>query len=152
MTKCLKNKKQKKVQKENANFFRKEIQERQKEFGDKRGFGKKTDLRAKLNESQFRAESHIPLKKHKGLKGELDFPRRKKNEKVDLIPGNVKAAIRVLNKEVNNDTNSPGAKKIKKDIRSEIWCMRNSLAQGDQLKKVERIRLADMVLQLKTMS
>lgn len=153
MTKCLKNKnsnkKQKKVNKENANFFRKEIQERQAEFGDKRGFGKKTDFKGKFNEGQMRPSTNSNgfIK----LKGEVDFPRNK-NEKADIIPGNVKAAIRVLNREVNTEVNFPGSKKIKKELRSEIWCLRNSLAQTDQLKKVERIRLAGMVLQLKNMS
>lgn len=111
----------------------------------------KVNVRARdfLKFQDRRNNREMEFKNKRGFGKEKDFPRSKKSPAMDLIPGNVKAAIRVLNKEVNVERNFPGAKKLKKSIRSEIWCLRNSLSLTDQLKNVERIRIGGLVLQLK---
>ena len=69
----------------------------------------------------------MEFKNKRGFGKVKDFPRNHKSSPaMDIIPGNVKAAIRVLNKEVNVEgRNFPGAKKLKKSIRSEIFALRN---------------------------
>eukprot|EP00090_Calanus_glacialis_P047596 TRINITY_DN9960_c0_g1_i1.p1 TRINITY_DN9960_c0_g1~~TRINITY_DN9960_c0_g1_i1.p1 ORF type:complete len:796 (-),score=264.41 TRINITY_DN9960_c0_g1_i1:113-2500(-) len=88
-----------------------------------------------------------------GKKEPKDFPRNVENKtsRAALIPTEIKAAWKFLKKEVQKHdaaTFSAMGKKIKKDLKQEIFGLKN-LHNAPLLKKVERKRLADLVLELR---
>merc|ERR1712106_627119 len=101
-------------------------EDRMKEWKDSRGFGKKEPK---------------------------DFPRNatKGSSKAALIPTDIKAACKFLKKEIQKHDSgsfSVMSKKLKKDLKQEIFGLKNIHA-SPLLKKVERKRLADLVLELR---
>jgi len=101
-------------------------EERMKEWKESRGFGKK--------ESK-------------------DFPRNGENKssRAAMIPTELRAACKFLKKEAQKfdaSNISLMGKKLKKDLKQEIFGLKN-LHAAPLLKKVERKRLADLVLELR---
>ena len=108
----------------------KRAETRQKEFKLERGFGK--------------------MKPTEKL-----FPRNEETQsrqsRANLIPTDSKAAVKFLKKEVQKQSGtktSGQARRLSKELNQEIFGLKNLHSAG-LLKKVERKRLADIVLQLR---
>jgi len=90
-----------------------------------------------------------------GKRQEKDFPRNNnKLTRATLIPSDVKAACRLLKKEIQrNDgaASSNRSKKLRKELKQEIFTLRN-LHSTPLLKKVERKRLADLIIEVRNCS
>ena len=75
--------------------------------------------------------------------------------RANLVPQDVRAASKFLKKEVDRyrqgPINSGYGKRLVKDINQEIFGLKTIQGHG-QLKKVERKRLADLVLDLRKAS
>lgn len=68
-----------------------------------------------------------------------------------LIPSGIQAACKFLKKETQkvNSNSSEMGKRLVKDLKQEIFGMKHGLHAAAMLKKVERKRLADMVINLR---
>ena len=89
-----------------------------------------------------------------GVGADKTFPRSVDSQsqvsRANLIPTDTKAAVRFLKKEVQrHHGNSSGqAKRLSRELNQEIFGLKNIQPAG-LIKKVERKRLADIVLQLR---
>merc|ERR1712179_15419 len=117
--------------------------------------GVKRLIEACNKHKNFREEQIKEWKEKRGFgkKEPKDFPRNgdKKTSRAAMIPTDLKAACKFLKKEAQKYTNaniSVMGKKLKKDLKQEIFGLRN-LHTAALLKKVERKRLADLVLELR---
>jgi len=121
----------------------------------KKAKGVKRLIEACNKHKNFREEQMKEWKEMRGFgrKEPKDFPRNgdKKTSRAAMIPTDLKAACKFLKKEAQKYTNaniSVMGKKLKKDLKQEIFGLRN-LHTAALLKKVERKRLADLVLELR---
>eukprot|EP00092_Neocalanus_flemingeri_P006884 GFUD01007431.1.p1 GENE.GFUD01007431.1~~GFUD01007431.1.p1 ORF type:complete len:797 (-),score=229.86 GFUD01007431.1:137-2527(-) len=118
--------------------------------------GVKSLIKACNEHKNFREDRMKEWKERRGFgKKEKDFPRNAegltKTSRAAMIPTDIKAACKFLKKEVqkfNTPTVSVLSKKLKRDLKQEIFGLKNIHATP-LLKKVERKRLADLVLQLR---
>jgi len=97
----------------------------------------------------------IKLKRRNEFEVERGFGKKNKKEtnskdNTILVPSSVLAACKFLKKEMQNLTvnSSRLSKKLKKDVQQELFGLKN-LHGFPVLKKVERKRLSDLVLQLR---
>lgn len=121
----------------------------------KKAKGVKRLIEACNKHKNFREEQMKEWKEKRGFgrKEPKDFPRNgdKKTSRAAMIPTDLKSACKFLKKEAQKYTNSNISvmgKKLKKDLKQEIFGLRN-LHTAALLKKVERKRLADLVLELR---
>jgi len=117
--------------------------------------GVKRLIEACNKHKKFREEQMKEWKETRGFgrKEPKDFPRNgdKKTSRAAMIPTDLKAACKFLKKEAQKYSNaniSVMGRKLKKDLKQEIFGLRN-LHTAALLKKVERKRLADLVLELR---
>jgi len=104
---------------------------RRKEWTDQRGFGKSKQCKPPVvSNSKNKSEKNL---------------FKSKTSKADLIPTDVKAARKFLKKEVGRVARDTP---LSKQFRQEIFGLK-ALHPSPLLKKVERKRLADLVLQLR---
>jgi len=120
--------------------------ERVAEFQEKRGF-KSSNLQEK---GVIRREDW-----EGGQEGLVSRRQSKREEKVTraaLIPTSVQAACKFLKKEAQKVTgeSSDLGKRLKKDLKQEIFGLKHGLHAAPRLKKVERKRLADLVINLRS--
>merc|ERR1712037_664803 len=110
----------------------KRVAERVAEFQEKRGF-KSSNLQEK---GVMRRQSK----------------REEKVTRAALIPTSVQAACKFLKKEAQKVTgeSSDLGKRLKKDLKQEIFGLKHGLHAAPRLKKVERKRLADLVINLRS--
>ena len=113
----------------------KKAEVRTKEWKDSRGFG------------QSKKTESFPRNKEKN--GHLT-PEGNIGSRANLIPTDSRAAAKFLKKEIqrNDPSSSYYNKKIVKDLKQEVFGLKNLHSPGS-LKKVERKRLADLVIQLR---
>merc|ERR1712025_180233 len=113
----------------------KKAEVRTKEWKDSRGFG------------QSKKTESFPRNKEKN--GPLT-PEGNIGSRANLIPTDSRAAAKFLKKEIqrNDPSSSYYNKKIVKDLKQEVFGLKNLHSPGS-LKKVERKRLADLVIQLR---
>jgi len=113
--------------------------------------GMKSLIKTCNQHKKFREDRMKEWKEGRGFgKKEKDFPRNSENPKssrATLIPTELKAACRFLKKEMQKPVSVNG-KKLKRDLKQEIFGLKN-LSHAPLLKKVERKRLADLVLELR---
>jgi hypothetical protein len=119
---------------------------REAEFQGKRGFcaapKAKPALQKKNNERLF------PRGNGKETAGSR---KEKAMTRAEMIPTSIQAAWKFLKKEaqkVTKDSSEMG-KRLKKDLKQEIFGLKHGMHAAPQLKKVERKRLADMVMNLR---
>jgi len=122
---------------------------------DKRVRGVKKLIAACNKHKNFRDEKMKEWKEGRGFgrKEPKDFPRNedRKTSRAAMIPTDLRAACKFLKKEAQKyDAASVSVmgRKLKKDLKQEIFGLRN-LHTAPLLKKVERKRLADLVLELR---
>merc|ERR1719239_672118 len=123
----------------------KRMTERVAEFQEKRGF-KSINSQEK---GVIRREDW-----EGGQEGLVSKRQSKREEKVTraaLIPTSVQAACKFLKKEAQKVTgeSSELGKRLKKDLKQEIFGLKHGLHSAPRLKKVERKRLADLVINLR---
>ena len=114
----------------------KKAEMRQKEWRDSRGFG----------QAQGQGSPRKVKKQDNSFQG----------SRANLIPSDTRAAAKFLKKEIQKSNNEASdkdsfsfhKKRIVKDINQEVFGLKNNHCPGS-LKKVERKRLADLVLQLR---
>jgi len=117
--------------------------------------GMKSLIKTCNEHKNFREDRMKEWKESRGFgkKQPKDFPRNVENKtsRAALIPTEIRAACKFLKKEVQKydaATFSVMGKKLKKDLKQEIFGLKNMHA-APLLKKVERKRLADLVLELR---
>jgi len=119
--------------------------ERVAEFQEKRGF----------KSNNFQEKGVIRREDWEGgQEGLVSKRQSKREEKVTraaLIPTSVQAACKFLKKEAQKVTgeSSDMGKRLKKDLKQEIFGLKHGLHAAPRLKKVERKRLADLVINLR---
>jgi len=113
--------------------------------------GMKSLIKTCNEHKKFREDRMKEWKEGRGFgKKEKDFPRNAeelKKSRANLIPTELKAACRFLKKEIQKPVSEQG-KKMKRDLKQELFGLKN-LSRAPLLKKVERKRLADLVLELR---
>jgi len=122
----------------------------------KRVKGMKSLIKTCNEHKKFREDRMTEWKERRGFgkKEPKDFPRNSESLKfsrASLIPTEINAARKFLKKEIqkqNASTVSVHRTKLKKDLKQEIFGLKN-LHAAPLLKKVERKRLADLVLELR---
>jgi len=133
---------------------------REAEFQERRGFRSSQEV-PRVGKAR-RKEALLALGKgRKGEVGSKEEGRRRKGEggsreegkvtRAALIPTDVSAAWKFLKKETQKVTadSSDLSKRLKKDLKQEIFGLKHNLHQAPRLKKVERKRLADLVINLR---
>jgi len=113
------------------------------EFQEKRGFKSNTIEEQGMMRREDWAEG--------GLVSKRQSKREEKVTRAALIPTSVQAACKFLKKEaqkVTGDSSDLG-KRLKKDLKQEIFGLKHGLHAAPRLKKVERKRLADLVINLR---
>ena len=105
--------------------------------------------RAKTREKEWRGERGF------GKAGERGLSRSGESggSRANLVPTDCRAAVRFLKKEVQKvgANKSSLAKRLSKELNQEIFGLKNLQTSG-VIKKVERKRLADIVLQLRELN
>jgi len=121
----------------------KRMAERVAEFQERRGF-KSSSLQEK---GLIRREGGQEV-----LVGKRQSKREEKVTRAALIPTSVQAACKFLKKEAQKVTgeSSDLGKRLKKDLKQEIFGLKHGLHAAPRLKKVERKRLADLVINLRS--
>merc|ERR1712107_761965 len=86
-----------------------------------------------------------------GAGGQKAKKREEKITRAALIPTSVQAACKFLKKEAQKVTmeSSELGKRLQKDLKQEIFGLKHGLHAAPRLKKVERKRLADLVINLR---
>jgi len=113
------------------------------EFQEKRGFRRHQQTEIKSNKiAPFLMEAQTQSRRAK---------REEKISRAAIIPSGIEAAWKFLKKETQKVTSSSSdmGRKLKKDLKQEIFGLKNGLHSAPLLKKVERKRLADMVINLR---
>merc|ERR1711962_414683 len=117
--------------------------DRAMEFQERRGFKKS-------------GSPHDPRLTRKGnwegeQEGKSQSQREEKITRAALIPTSVQAACKFLKKEAQKVTmeSSELRKRLQKDLKHEIFGLKHGLHAAPRLKKVERKRLADLVINLR---
>ena len=137
-----------------------DVQDRDEEFLSKNKHLKSKQIKTAISTcmSQKRAETRQKewkVERGFGKKKEKPFPRNDESQspqsRANLIPTDSKAAVKFLKKEVQRQRGSKTssqARRLSKELNQEIFGLK-TLHSAGLLKKVERKRLADIVLQLR---
>jgi len=121
----------------------KRMAERVAEFQERRGF----------KSTNFQDKGLVRREDWEGgqQEGRRQSKREEKVTRAALIPTSVQAACKFLKKEAQKVTgeSSDLGKRLKKDLKQEIFGLKHGLHAAPRLKKVERKRLADLVINLR---
>jgi len=128
----------------------KRMAERVAEFQEKRGFNKTNNSHQEMG-AGIRRENWEGSQEGNLVVSKRQSKREEKVTRAALIPTSVQAACKFLKKEAQKVTgeSSDLGKRLKKDLKQEIFGLKHGLHAAPRLKKVERKRLADLVINLR---